>query len=168
VARPILLTRARHERIVELLREGVPFATACRRVGISSSAGYEWLYRGWGKHPTRPMTRACVAFARDVDAVFPGGFAERYADDELPDEEFAEAAVHSEQGENNEAHKTPQQDEREHADCATKPSTENTDGFADRFSDTEKKEPRRSPFVWRSRQGRAGAMATEGLEAEEF
>jgi hypothetical protein len=97
VARPTLLTRARHERIVELLREGVPFATACRRVGISSSAGYEWLHRGWGKHPSRPTTQACVAFARDVDAVFPGGFAERYADDEIADEEggagFAEFAA---------------------------------------------------------------------------
>jgi hypothetical protein len=54
MARPTMLTRVRHARIVELLRDGVPFATACRAVGISASAGYEWLYRGWGTHPDRP------------------------------------------------------------------------------------------------------------------
>jgi hypothetical protein len=35
VARPSLLTRARHERIVEMLSDEVPFATACRVVGVS-------------------------------------------------------------------------------------------------------------------------------------
>jgi hypothetical protein len=85
VARPTMLTRARHERIIDLLRDGVPFATACRTVGVSPSAGYEWLYRGWGTHPDRPPTARYVAFARAVDAVFPGGFAERYED------EFVEA-----------------------------------------------------------------------------
>jgi hypothetical protein len=81
MARPTKLTQVRHARIVELLRESVPFATACREVGISASAGYEWLYRGWGTHPDRPPTPAYIAFARDVDAVFPGGFAERYEDE---------------------------------------------------------------------------------------
>jgi hypothetical protein len=85
MARPTMLTRARHARIVQLLRDGVPFATACREVGVSASAGYEWLYRGWGTHPDRPPTAVYIAFARDVDAVFPGGFAERYED------EFVEA-----------------------------------------------------------------------------
>jgi hypothetical protein len=80
-ARPTKLTRLRHERIVELLRDGTPFATACRAAGISASAGYEWLYRGWGTHPDRPPAPVYVAFARAVDAVFPGGFAERYEDE---------------------------------------------------------------------------------------
>jgi hypothetical protein len=81
MARPTMLTRARHERIINLLRDGVPFATACRSVGISASAGYEWLYRGWGTHPDRPSAPVYVAFARAVDAVFPGGFAERREDE---------------------------------------------------------------------------------------
>jgi hypothetical protein len=34
VARPTMLTRVRHERIVEPLRDGVPFATA-RRASLS-------------------------------------------------------------------------------------------------------------------------------------
>jgi hypothetical protein len=53
----------------------------CREVGVSASAGYEWLYRGWGAHPDRPPAPVYVAFARAVDAVFPGGFAERYEDE---------------------------------------------------------------------------------------
>jgi hypothetical protein len=85
MARPTMLTRARHERIITLLRDGFPFATACRAVGVSASAGYEWLYRGWGTHPDRPPTAVYVAFARAVDAVFPGGFAARHED------EFVEA-----------------------------------------------------------------------------
>ena len=48
------LNPVRHARIVELLRDGVPFATACRAVGVSASARYEWPYRGWGTHPDRP------------------------------------------------------------------------------------------------------------------
>jgi hypothetical protein len=86
MARPTMLTTVRHARIVELLREGVPFTTACREVGVSASAGYEWLYRGWGTHPDRPPKLAYVAFARDVDAVFPGGFTERHQDED----EFAQ------------------------------------------------------------------------------
>jgi hypothetical protein len=85
--RPTKLTPLRHARIVELLRDGVPFATACRSVGVSASAGYEWLYRGWGTHPDRPPAPVYVAFAQAVDAVFPDGFAERYADED----EFADA-----------------------------------------------------------------------------
>jgi hypothetical protein len=64
MARPTKLTPACHERIINLLRDGVPFATACRTVGVSPSAGYDWLYRGWGTHPSRPATPACIAFAR--------------------------------------------------------------------------------------------------------
>jgi hypothetical protein len=81
MARPTKLTPVRHARIVEQLRDGVPFATACRAVGVSPSAGYDWLYRGWGTHPDRPPAPVYVAFARAVDAVFPGGFAERYEDE---------------------------------------------------------------------------------------
>jgi hypothetical protein len=93
MARPSLLTQARHARIVQLLRDGVPFATACRRVGVSPSAGYDWLYRGWGTHPDRPPAPAYVAFARAVDAVFPGGFAERHQDeDEFLDVQSNEGA----------------------------------------------------------------------------
>jgi hypothetical protein len=85
MARPTKLTRVRHARIVELLRDGVPFATACREVGISASAGYDWLYRGWGTHPDRPPAARYVAFARAVDAVWPGGFVARHEDeDEFP------------------------------------------------------------------------------------
>jgi hypothetical protein len=71
MARPTKLTPVRHARIVELLRDGVPFATVCRHVGISASAGYEWLYRGWGTHPDRAPKTAYVRFAQAVDAVFP-------------------------------------------------------------------------------------------------
>jgi hypothetical protein len=85
VARPTMLTRVRHERIVELLRGGVPFATACRTVGVSPSAEYDWLYRGWGTHPDRPSAARYVVFARAVDAVWPGGFVARHEDeDEFP------------------------------------------------------------------------------------
>jgi hypothetical protein len=35
MARPTKLTPFRHARIVELLSDGVPFATACRTVGVS-------------------------------------------------------------------------------------------------------------------------------------
>jgi hypothetical protein len=94
MARPTKLTPARHARIVELLRDGVPFATACRQVGVSSSAGYEWLYRGWGTHPDRPPATRYVAFAQAVDAVFPGGFAERHDDED----EFAEPQKRTENG----------------------------------------------------------------------
>src|SRR2546422_5149576 len=94
MARPTMLTRVRHERIINLLRDRVPFATACRAVGVSVSAGYEWLYRGWGTHPDRPPTPACIAFARDVDAVFPGGFAERHEDED----EFASVTERSKDG----------------------------------------------------------------------
>jgi hypothetical protein len=90
--RPTKLTRARHERIVELLRDGVPFAGACRAVGVSSSAGYEWLYRGWGTHPDRAPKPTYVRFAQAVDAVFPGGFAERHED------EFAAVTERSKDG----------------------------------------------------------------------
>jgi hypothetical protein len=92
MARPTMLTRARHERIINLLRDGVPFATACREVGVSASAGYEWLYRGWGTHPDRPSAPVYVAFARAVDAVFLGGFAERHED------EFASVTERSKDG----------------------------------------------------------------------
>jgi hypothetical protein len=77
--RPAKLNPVRHARIVNLLRDGVAFATACRTVGISASAGYEWLYSGWGTHPA--AATGLAAFARDVDAVSPGGFAERYEDE---------------------------------------------------------------------------------------
>jgi hypothetical protein len=98
--RPTKLTRVRHARIVELLRDGTPFATACREVGISPSAGYEWLYRGWGTHPDRPAAPVYVAFAQDVDALFPGGFAERYPDDadEGQAASFAEPQKRTENG----------------------------------------------------------------------
>jgi hypothetical protein len=35
MARPTKLTPFRHARIVELLSDGVPFATACRKVDVS-------------------------------------------------------------------------------------------------------------------------------------
>jgi hypothetical protein len=82
MARPSKLTPARHELIVGLLRNGYPWATACRRAGVSTSAAYEWIDRGHGVHPSRPPTRACVAFAEAVDAVFPGGFAGRDSGDD--------------------------------------------------------------------------------------
>jgi len=63
-------------------------------VGVSPSAGYEWLYRGWGTHPDRPPAQAYVAFARAVDAVFPGGFAERHEDED----EFAAVTGRSKDG----------------------------------------------------------------------
>jgi hypothetical protein len=78
MARPTKLTQARLELIVTLLERGMAFASACRSAGVSSSAAYEWIDRGRGVHPTRPATRACVEFAKAVDAVFPGGFAERH------------------------------------------------------------------------------------------
>jgi hypothetical protein len=70
-------------------------------VGVSASAGYEWLYRGWGAHPDRPPAPVYVAFARAVDAVFPGGFAERHED------EFVEAQSNDETA-NREAFAEPQ------------------------------------------------------------
>jgi hypothetical protein len=75
--------------LVELLRDGVPFATACRTMGVSPSAGHEWLYRAWGTHPDLPPAPRYVAFAQAVDAVFPGGFAERH-EDEFAEREFSE------------------------------------------------------------------------------
>jgi hypothetical protein len=78
--RPTKLTPARHARIVELLHDGVPFATACKRVGVSPSAGYDWLYRA-GARIRRAPKPAYVRFAQAVDAVFPGGFTERYEDE---------------------------------------------------------------------------------------
>jgi hypothetical protein len=106
MARPTMLTRVRHERIINLLRDGVPFATACRAVGVSASAGYEWLYRGWSTHPDRPPTAVYVAFARDVDAVFPGGFAERHGDED----EFA--AVTERPNQSSEGTATPERPAR--------------------------------------------------------
>jgi hypothetical protein len=78
MARPTKLTTTRHERIINLLRDDVPFATACREVGISASAGYEWLYRGWGTRirigrRRRPTSRSLGTSTRSSRADSPRG-----------------------------------------------------------------------------------------------
>jgi hypothetical protein len=179
MARPTKLTRARHERIIELLEEGVPFATACRMVGVSPSAGYDWLYRGWGMHPDRPPAARYVAFARAVDAVFPGGFAERHEDED----EFASASVAERSKDGQAASFADAQDsERTETGFSEAPSVSAVpavaSGFVEGFSDTPRdrarareedsgKEPRRAPMPWLSQRSRGrGSIAGDVVDRD--
>jgi hypothetical protein len=170
MARPTKLTPVRHARIVELLGDGVPFATACRSVGVSASAGYEWLYRGWGTHPDRPPAPVYVAFARAVDAVFPGGFADRYEDEDestaANERSFADAQSNGET--------TRGEGFSEFSESVARASAEAEPEFAEGFSDTPRdrararareasetqRKPseegtRRAPLPWLSQRSRS-------------
>ena len=154
-----MLTRARHERIIELLQEGTPFATACRTVGISPSAGYDWLYRGWGTHPSRSPTPAFMAFAQDVDAVFPGGFTERH-----PEEEPAEASGSSRHVQAHVDSRATAGHVGAHVESKGFVEAQSRSETGERpadfefveagFSDVTEKEPRYAPMPWLSQRSR--------------
>ena len=171
MARPTKLTRARHARIVELLRDDVPFATACREVGVSASAGYEWLYRGWGTHPDRSPAPVYVAFAQAVDAVFPGGFAERHEDEFVEVQSNGEAESGRERDNGGETVGWPfaePQNRCETGDAAGfSEFPESGEGFAEvaepdeirhekrtRAREEAGEEPRRAPMPWLSQRSR--------------
>jgi hypothetical protein len=175
MARPTMLTGARHARIVKLLRHGVPFATACRTVGVSPSTGYDWLYRGLGTHPAPPAAPVYVAFARDVDAVFPSGFAERHEDEG----EFVDAQSSGETASGRDRDNGGETVERPFAEPQNRRATgddaagflefpESGEGFAEVAepvkSDTQRdrartreengQEPRSAPMPWLSQRSR--------------
>lgn len=64
--RPPKLTPATQTKIVEAVRAGNYFATACRLGGIGYTTGKEWLSRGEGKHSDRPAAPTYANFAAAV------------------------------------------------------------------------------------------------------
>jgi hypothetical protein len=66
MARPTKLTPARHEAIVQAVRDGNYFATACAGAGVAEATGYEWLARGEGTDRRRPRDRGFAEFAEAV------------------------------------------------------------------------------------------------------
>jgi hypothetical protein len=64
--RPTKLTPERQAKIVEALRAGNYFETACASAGISPALGYEWLARGEGRDPDRKCTPLHAEFADAV------------------------------------------------------------------------------------------------------
>ena len=60
------LTPQLQTAIVNAIAGGVPFATACRLVGVSEIVGHEWRQRGEGTHVTRPATALYADFAKAI------------------------------------------------------------------------------------------------------
>jgi hypothetical protein len=73
VARPSKLTPQVQATIVGALVQGLPFTHACSLADVSSSTAYEWLARGRGDDPRRPLTAECLEFAMALEAA---GFAD--------------------------------------------------------------------------------------------
>lgn len=60
------LTTDVQDKIVQALRAGNYFETACEYAGVSPSTAYEWIQRGEGRHPKRRRTKVYAEFAEAV------------------------------------------------------------------------------------------------------